>query len=338
MKRIDILYFDGCPNHAPAVAMARGIAAELGIEIDVNEIHVGTPEEAQAQRFLGSPSIRVDGVDIEPEARERTDYGFSCRTYSGQGLPPREFLIAALTGEAAETANTASAATVASAHDGCAAEAGVPAGNSALLDNSARTGRFAAAGALGAAVIASACCWLPLLLIAFGASAGGAGLFFEKTRPLFLGVAAVMLGFGFYYVYFRKEVCKDGVACAAPNPRIRRLNKISLWIATIGTVAFAMFPAYMDFFIPQSAAASEAVSIDGALEVEFVVSGMTCAGCAVNLENELSHVPGVAAAAVDFDAKRLIVHYDPTRVPSTESLEAAVKTLGYRATALAQQK
>jgi len=53
--------------------------------------------DVERLRFLGSPTVLVDGVDIEPEARHRTDYSYSCRMYSGvSGLPSEEMLMAAL--------------------------------------------------------------------------------------------------------------------------------------------------------------------------------------------------------------------------------------------------
>ncbi len=93
---IEIFYFEGCPNHAPAVELARSVLAELDAEVAVREVEIADPDDAEQHRFLGSPSIRVDGVDIEPGASERTDYGMSCRVYGNSGLPPRELLVAAL--------------------------------------------------------------------------------------------------------------------------------------------------------------------------------------------------------------------------------------------------
>lgn len=98
MKHVDILYFEGCPNHNPAVDMAHDVINDLGIAAEVREIEVRTPEEAETLRFLGSPSIRVDDVDIEPSGRERGDFGISCRTYDGAGLPPKKMLADALQG------------------------------------------------------------------------------------------------------------------------------------------------------------------------------------------------------------------------------------------------
>ncbi len=78
---VEILYFDGCPNHHPAVALVERVSRELGIEPDVRLINVSDLQAAQRLRFLGSPTIRVGGVDIDPQTNERTDYALSCRIF-----------------------------------------------------------------------------------------------------------------------------------------------------------------------------------------------------------------------------------------------------------------
>jgi hypothetical protein len=95
--RIKVLYFEGCPNHRPTVARVKQLAVDLGLQVDVEEMQVTTPEEAQRLRFLGSPTVLVEGIDIDPNARHRATYGLSCRVYPGvSGLPPDDFIIAAL--------------------------------------------------------------------------------------------------------------------------------------------------------------------------------------------------------------------------------------------------
>ena len=94
--KIEVLFFEGCPHYRPTVDMARSVAADLVPDAQVEEVEVRDNEEAERLRFLGSPTIRVDGVDIEPEARSRNDYALSCRLYRGSGMPPRELLEAAL--------------------------------------------------------------------------------------------------------------------------------------------------------------------------------------------------------------------------------------------------
>ncbi len=82
------------------------------------------------------------------------------------------------------------------------------------------TGLWASAGAMASAILSSACCWLPLLLLAFGLSAGGMASFLEAYRPYLLGVTALLLGSGFYLTYFRKKKCGPDGSCAVPNRKL----------------------------------------------------------------------------------------------------------------------
>ncbi|MGD9734118.1 MAG: hypothetical protein AB7V58_00695 [Solirubrobacterales bacterium] len=79
-------------------AVAR--AAAEGIEAEVELRRVETAKEAERERFLGSPTVRVDGADVEPGAAAREDFGLECRLYrTAAGLervPPAERIKAAL--------------------------------------------------------------------------------------------------------------------------------------------------------------------------------------------------------------------------------------------------
>lgn len=79
--RVEVLYFDGCPNHEATRALVERIAAELRIEPEIALVRVPDAEAAGERRFLGSPTVRVDGRDVEPGAEERTDFVLSCRVY-----------------------------------------------------------------------------------------------------------------------------------------------------------------------------------------------------------------------------------------------------------------
>ena len=78
---VEILYFDGCPNHHPAIALVERLSRELGIAPDLRLVNVRDRPAAQRLRFLGSPTIRVGGVDVDPWTAERDDYGLSCRIF-----------------------------------------------------------------------------------------------------------------------------------------------------------------------------------------------------------------------------------------------------------------
>jgi hypothetical protein len=94
--KIEVLYFSGCPNHEPAVGLVRKVVSDLGLGVQVDEVELRGGDDAQRARFFGSPTIRVNGVDVEPAARSRTDYGFTCRMYGRSGVPPRELIEVAL--------------------------------------------------------------------------------------------------------------------------------------------------------------------------------------------------------------------------------------------------
>lgn len=93
--KIEVLYFDGCPNHMPTAQRVRAIVKQEGVSAEVTEIEVKDESEARALAFPGSPTIRVDGLDVEPALRGSADTGFACRRYAG-GIPSEEMIRAAL--------------------------------------------------------------------------------------------------------------------------------------------------------------------------------------------------------------------------------------------------
>ncbi|MBW2314848.1 MAG: hypothetical protein JRH10_11710 [Deltaproteobacteria bacterium] len=91
--KIEILYFDGCPNHAPTVERAREVIRELGLDTVLHEVAIHDQSDAERLRFIGSPSVRVDGADIEPSADGHGQFGVGCRMYGSSGVPPRELML-----------------------------------------------------------------------------------------------------------------------------------------------------------------------------------------------------------------------------------------------------
>ena len=98
--KVELLYFEGCPSFAELLPRLKQLIAEEGIEEQVELRRVETPEEAERERFLGSPTVRIDGEDIDPTANGRDDFGIECRLYrTDDGLertPPQEWIRAAL--------------------------------------------------------------------------------------------------------------------------------------------------------------------------------------------------------------------------------------------------
>lgn len=95
MTTIEILYFEGCPGGLPVIDTVRRIAADEALDAEVIEVLV-IATTVEQHRFLGSPSVRVDGVDVDPSASGRTDFHIGCRMYETRagliGMPPDEWI------------------------------------------------------------------------------------------------------------------------------------------------------------------------------------------------------------------------------------------------------
>ena len=103
--RVEILYFDGCPNHEAARGLVERVARELQVEPQIDGVQVPDATAAARLQFLGSPTVRVDGRDVEPGADERGDFVLSCRVYRSErgfsGQPDARWVREALSKAAA---------------------------------------------------------------------------------------------------------------------------------------------------------------------------------------------------------------------------------------------
>ena len=77
--RVSFLYYEECPSYDLALERLREVLHEEGTPAEVEVVKVETEEQARELRFVGSPTIRVDGQDIDPP-RDST-YVLTCRTY-----------------------------------------------------------------------------------------------------------------------------------------------------------------------------------------------------------------------------------------------------------------
>jgi hypothetical protein len=80
-SHIELLCWQGCESHPAALRMVQDAVAQLGlVDVSVTARYIESHEEAVAERFVGSPTIRIDGVDMVP-ASEYEHYGLTCRLY-----------------------------------------------------------------------------------------------------------------------------------------------------------------------------------------------------------------------------------------------------------------
>jgi hypothetical protein len=82
LLRIEVLYCEGCPGTAQMLPDLRALAKTVHASLELHPIE--TPEQAEVARFLGSPTVRVDGRDVETGTEQRADYGIKCRLYPDQ--------------------------------------------------------------------------------------------------------------------------------------------------------------------------------------------------------------------------------------------------------------
>ena len=99
--RIELLYERDCSSLEVALARLREVAREEGHDGTIDVIEVATDEDAVTRRFAGSPTILIDGSDIDPPAGDQAPYRSTCRAYrlpDGRvtPFPPKELIRSAL--------------------------------------------------------------------------------------------------------------------------------------------------------------------------------------------------------------------------------------------------
>ena len=205
--------------------------------------------------------------------------------------------------------------------------------------------RLAVGGAVAAAIAASLCCVGPVLFALLGLGAFGAASLFEAARPYLLAAAVLLLTFGFYWVYFRKQpACAPGESCATKP--VNRVGRVGLWIALVVVIAFALAPYYIGHVAsalsrrPAPAATTPTTNQDVPVtshatqnsveKVTVKIDGMSCTACEVPVRDALARTPGVRVADVSYQRGDARVEYDPQKA-NVEQIKRAINSTGYKA-------
>ena len=154
-------------------------------------------------------------------------------------------------------------------------------------------------GAILAAVAASSCCILPLLLGAASAGTVGLGASLAPYRPYLAGLSVLLLGAGFYSAYRPQRAGGAAECCDRKTVRARRMGKAVLWVVALFTAAALAYPEIAAYRAGRIAAAPAVAAGPSAETAVFTIGKMTCAECTLSIAGALKAKPGVLDARVD---------------------------------------
>ncbi len=211
--------------------------------------------------------------------------------------------------------------------------------NKASHSLSSRGETITKVGAVVSAIVASSCCWLPLVLLAVGVSGAGIASTLEAYRPLFIVGTFGFLGTAFYYTYRPKkstaggehDCCATGEVedCCSPAAKGRQnmmtFNKVMLWVVTALVVAFLLFPSYVGAFLGGDDRMITASMNRSVLTIE----GMTCEGCSAIVAKAIRGVPGVVAVEVSYEDGQVAVGTEACCAFPRDPVLKAIKDAGY---------
>lgn len=208
-------------------------------------------------------------------------------------------------------------------------------------------------GAIISAIVASACCIGPLVVLGLGLGGAWVGnlTILEPYRPIFMLITLAFLGYAFYRIYRKPaaEKCEPGSYCSKPNSN--KINKISLWTTTILILGLLASPYFIPYIygkksnstttkgILQNPNRSGLVCEDCAPDkildakkhekvVVLEVPDMHCPACPITVQKSLVQLDGVIKAEADLKSKTARVVFDPIKINVQTLIDATTK-VGY---------
>ena len=211
-----------------------------------------------------------------------------------------------------------------------------------VISSASRGEKIAKIGTLVSAVMASSCCWLPLLLLAVGVSGVGIASTLEAHRPAFAVVTFAFLAAAFYFTYRPRRAIAEGEHdCCAPQQTkgmedccstsgerrfsMVALNKVMLWAVTVMAIGFLSFPNYVGALL----GGDGKTVTDNMNQAVINVEGMTCEGCSAIVAKAIRSVPGVLAVEVDYDKAQAVVGTDIGYPIPEDKIQSVLQQAGY---------
>jgi len=74
---VKVIHLEGCGATPPTISLIQKVAKDLGVKIHLERVVVKTTEEAKKFRHIGSPTVQINGLDIEADARDVKNFGLT---------------------------------------------------------------------------------------------------------------------------------------------------------------------------------------------------------------------------------------------------------------------
>jgi len=178
-----------------------------------------------------------------------------------------------------------------------------------------------------AAFTASLCCVTPLLAFIAGTSGLAASFsWLEPLRPYLIALTVFVLGFAWYL----KLKPKKQLDCSCENDEKIPFtqSKMSLGIVTLFAVLMLAFPYYSAVFYPKTEKQIIIVDQSNIREIEFTISGMTCASCGEHVNSEINKLAGIISSDASYENKNAVVKFDDSKT-NIDEIENAINGTGY---------
>ena len=178
-----------------------------------------------------------------------------------------------------------------------------------------------------AAFTASLCCVTPLLaFIAVTSGLAASFSWLEPLRPYLIALTVFVLGFAWYL----KLKPKKQLDCSCENDEKIPFtqSKMFLGIVTLFAVLMLAFPYYSAVFYPKTEKQIIIVDQSNIREIEFTISGMTCASCGEHVNSEINKLAGIISSDASYENKNAVVKFDDSKT-NIDEIENAINGTGY---------
>jgi len=182
--------------------------------------------------------------------------------------------------------------------------------------------------ALGAAILSSLCCIVPVLAIVAGTSGLATTItWLEPMRPFMIGATVLVLGLA----WFQKLRRGKGAQCQCETEQKTKFvqSKLFLGIVTVFVGTMLLFPNYVHLFYPK---AEKQMTSSGNIHLKTVsipIEGMTCTGCEAHIEHEVDKLPGVVKSTASYQNGSAWVEFDGS-MTDLPQIEKVIMSAGYR--------